>query len=455
MSFLGWMALAGGLLLVMALSGPLLARLPVSTAIVYLLVGVAVSPVGLGWLAIDVRTATPWLERFTEVAVIISLFISGLKLREPVRAPPWRAAYLLAGPVMLLSIVGVAAVAHFAFGIAWPYAVLLGAILAPTDPVLASAVRVNDASDKDRLRYGLTGEAGLNDGAAFPFVVFALAWAEHSGPGPWIARWAGHRLLWAIPVALFLGYHAGLGVGRWAIRLRRQHQDSAAPNDLLALALIALSYVVAEVVGAWGFLAAFAAGVGLRRAEMRVSTHRHPTSSEVKAGKSGGVHPPAEDSVPVSADQADLDQPATAAGVLVSEILSFGDTAERLLEVALLVLVGICLANHWDTRALLLAFALFFVIRPLAVTASLVRTPTTRAQRWLMGWFGIRGIGSLFYLTYAIARTGQGTFANLDDVVALTVSTVALSVILHGITAQPLLRRYHESLQDSSNDGQR
>ncbi|HEY0715617.1 MAG TPA: cation:proton antiporter, partial [Polyangia bacterium] len=348
MTFLGWMAVAGGLLLVMALSGPLLTRLPISTAIVYLLVGVGIGPLGFGWLSFPIRSEADWLLRFTEVAVIISLFISGLKLREPLGAPVWRAAYRMAGPVMLLSIAGVAAVANLAFGLPWALALLLGAILAPTDPVLASAVRVSDASDKDRLRYALTGEAGLNDGAAFPFVILAFGWASHTGPGTWMFGWAGHRLLWAVPAALVLGLMGGVWVGRLAIALRRRQQDSAAPNDLLALSLIALSYVLAELVGAWGFLAAFAAGVGLRRAEKRVTTRHHPSLSEVEHAprRGGGAEPtetrgghqPAETLVPVSVERANLEQPAVAAGVLVSEILSFGDTAERLLEVALLVL---------------------------------------------------------------------------------------------------------------------
>jgi NhaP-type Na+/H+ or K+/H+ antiporter len=208
------------------------------------------------------------------VAVITSLFIGGLRLQAPLRSPPWRAAVLLAGPVMLISILGVAATGHLLLGLPVPAALLLGAILAPTDPVLAGAVAVNDASDEDRLRYGLSGEAGLNDGAAFPFVMFALLWAEHRGAGSWVTGWALHRLVWAIPAALLAGFVAGLGIGRLAIRLRRGQRDDAAPNDLLALALIALAYVTAEAIGAWGFLAAFAAGLGLRRAEIDLSGPR-------------------------------------------------------------------------------------------------------------------------------------------------------------------------------------
>ena len=454
MSFFGWMALSGALLLMMALSSATLRRLPISSAIVYLLVGLALGPLGFGRMTLELGESTPWLERLTEVAVIISLFIGGLKLRAPLAAAEWRAAFRLAGPAMLASIVGVAAFSHLALGLPAPQALLLGAVLAPTDPVLASAVTVTDASDRDRLRYGLSGEAGLNDGMAFPFVVFALLWLDQQGPGGWMAGWALHRLLWAVPVGLAIGFFSGLGVGRLAIWLRRRQDDDAAPNDLLTLALIALAYVTAEAAGAWGFLAAFGAGVGLRRAEMKVVRENpHPEARSqpelqhlpaASATDDGSPHPPAEDLVPAGTAAKDPGSPAVAAGVLVAESLSFGDTAERLLEVTLIVLVGVCLANHWDPMAVPLALVVFLVVRPAAVHLCLIGSPTNRAQRMLMAWFGVRGVGSIYYLTYAIRETGSaGAGADIAD---LTVTVIALSILLHGVSARPLLRLYERTL---------
>jgi len=160
-------------------------------------------------------------------------------------------------------------------------ALLLGAVLAPTDPVLATAVAVNDADDHDRMRYGISGEAGLNDGTAFPFVVFALAWGAHDGPGTWIFEWAAVRVLWAIPAALLLGFYLGKLIGRLAIALRTRQRDSTAPSDLLALALIGIAYVTADAIHAWGFLAVFAAGLGLRAAEVDVVTANPHPDAEV------------------------------------------------------------------------------------------------------------------------------------------------------------------------------
>lgn len=409
MSFLTWMALAGALLLLMGLSSAYLKRLPITTSAVYLALGAAISPLGFSLIEINFIEQRVFFEHLTEIAVIVSLFVGGLKLRLPLRNPAWTAAYRLAAPVMLASIAGVAAVAHFGLGFELPIAFLLGAILAPTDPVLASTVSVNDAADNDRMRYGLSGEAGFNDGAAFPFVVFALTWAEYDRLGSWVGTWALHRLIWAIPAGLLLGYFLGKGVGRMAIWLRSRHQETDAPNDFLALALIALAYVGAETIYAWGFLAVFAAGLGFRRAEIKVVEENpapeHAAKVPENAEKHDSIaHPPAEELVGKKIEEDDLKHPSKAAGVVVAEIISFGDTAERLLEVLMVVLLGICLAIYWDWRAVPLAAALFFVIRPLAAFVFLQKTPTGRIQRLMMGWFGIRGIGSLYYLSYALTH---------------------------------------------------
>lgn len=449
MSFLGWMALAGMLLLLLALSSAYLRSLPISTSAIYLALGVAIGPLGFGWILIDLGDQIRWFERLTEVAVIVALFVGGLKLRLPLRDPAWIAARRLGGPVMLASIAGVALCAWQLLGLDPASALLLGAVLAPTDPVLAGAVKVSRAADHDRVRYGLSGEAGLNDGMAFPFVIFALLWAEHGGAGGWIAGWALHRLLWAVPAGLLLGFLLGRGVGRLAIWLRSRQQDTGAPSDFLALALIALSYVCAEFIGAWGFLATFAAGVGLRRAEMHVTRMTpHPDQPKQPDGQNGSAqtaepHPPAEELVGASVEAEELKEPAVAAGVLVAETISFGDTAERLLEIMLVVLVGVLLASQWDPRAVPLALLLFLVIRPVATWILLAGTPTTNPQRWLMGWFGIRGIGSLYYLCYALTHGLTGPAA---DLAGLTISVVALSILIHGMSARPLLARYERGL---------
>jgi sodium/hydrogen antiporter len=440
MGFLSWMALISGALLLMALASSTLRNLPLSSSALYLCFGIAIGPACFGLARLDLVRSAAVVERVAELAVVVALFVGGLRLRLRLLDRAWTAAWLLAGPVMLLSIGGVAAFVHLAFGLPLPAAVLVGAVLAPTDPVLASTVTVNDAADCDRMRYGLSGEAGFNDGAAFPFVVLALGWAAHDGAGTWLASWAALRILWAVPAALVLGYLLGLAVGRIAIRLRVHHRDSRAPSDLLALALIGLTYVTAEAVGAWGFLAVFAAGLGLRAAEVKAVTQDpHPD-----APADASEHPPAEALVPAAVDDHAIGKPAVAAGQLVSETLSFGDTIERLVEFSVIVAVGVAITTHWDSRALLVAAVLFVVVRPLATLLCLIPTPTTSHQRLLIGWFGIRGIGSLYYLGYAISHGLDPRLAH--EIVGLCVSVVATSIVVHGLTSQPLLAHYERTL---------
>jgi NhaP-type Na+/H+ or K+/H+ antiporter len=431
MSFLEWMAVLGILLLLMALASTYVRWLPVTTSVLYLAFGLLIGQLGIGLWEVQFDYIASWMEHLTEVAVLVSLFVSGLKLRLHFRHPAWIGAYLLAGPVMLLCIGGVALVGYYLLDLPLGLALLIGAVLAPTDPVLASLVQVSSATDADRVRFGLTGEAGFNDGMAFPFVVFALLFIGYEGQThQWLDNWFVQRLLWAVPAGLLVGFALGHLVGRLAIYLRARHGDTTvSPNDFLALALIALSYVCAELIGAWGFLSTFAAGVGLRHAEIAIAGSRIPAEHKV-ARKSG------EGDVG-SAKAAD---PATVAGVMVGDILSFGHVLERALEVLLVTILGVVVAVHWDWRALVLGGLLFCVIRPLAVWLVLRGGLVSPGQRLLLGWFGIRGIGSLYYLSYALSHGLPETMT--DDAIGLTLSVVALSILVHGISTQPLLARY-------------
>jgi sodium/hydrogen antiporter len=439
MSFLQWMAVLGILLLLMALASTYVRWLPVTTSVLYLGFGLLIGQLGIGLWQIEFQDIASWMEHLTEVGVLVSLFVSGLKLRLRFGHPAWVGAYLLAGPVMLLCIGGVTLVAHFLLGLPLGLALLIGAVLAPTDPVLASLVQVSSSRDCDRVRYGLTGEAGFNDGVAFPFVVFALLFIEYDGlDSTWLDSWFIHRLLWAVPAGLLLGFGLGRLVGRLAIYLRARHGDtSMSPNDFLALALIALSYVFAEVIGAWGFLATFAAGVGLRHAEM-IATVGSPTPAEAMVSHELPRLPSEGDSQ--DGTRARFAEPTMAAGVMVGDILSFGHLLERALEVLLVTILGVVVAAHWDWRGLLLGALLFGAIRPLAVWLMLPGALVNPRQRLLLGWFGIRGIGSLYYLSYALTHGLPEALA--ADAIGLVLSVVALSILVHGISTQPLLARY-------------
>src|SRR5688500_14481303 len=219
-SFEALLVLIGALLIVMGLSGSVLKRLPLSTALLYLGVGIVLGPECAGLIRIDLVRHAAWLERITEFAVLISLFTAGLKLRLEVTDAAWAMPLRLASVSMVVTVAALAAVGVFLLHLPLGAAVLLGAILAPTDPVLASDVQVEHAGDRDRVRFALTGEAGLNDGMAFPFVLLGLGLLALHPLGDFGWRWVAVDLVWAVVAGLGVGAALGTSLGRLVIYLR-------------------------------------------------------------------------------------------------------------------------------------------------------------------------------------------------------------------------------------------
>ena len=445
MNFMSWLALIGAVLLLTAMSGAVLRRLPFSNAMLFMGLGVALGPVGFGLIRIDPIADSNWLERVMEIVVIVSLFVGGLKLRLPVQHAAWQAAYRLAGPIMLLSIAGVALFGFGVLGLTPAAALLLGAVLAPTDPVLASEVTVSSAKDRDRMRYALSGEAGLNDGAAFPFVVLALLLVENQGQlGGWLGGWALEKLIWAIPVGLLLGYALGWGFGRLAIVLRQRSAHAGAGNDLLVLALVLLAYSLTEFVHGWGFLAAFTAGLGLRRAEV-VASQQEPAPVISSDANINPNHTPSELLLEHDLEREAADHPAVASGLVVRDVLTFGETLERLMSVFVTVIVGVLVSTQWDWRGVGLAAVLFLVIRPVASAIGLIGAPLHSRQKLMVAWFGLRGIGTLYYLAYAI---GEGVGRERGtELWRLALTVVACSIVVHGVSVTPLLDAYERAVE--------
>lgn len=440
MTFVAWGAIIGAVMLILALTASYLRWMPVTTSAVCLGFGMLMGPWGFDALHMDFTHSAPWMEHLTEVAVLFSLFVSGLKLRLAFHRPAWRIALVLAGPVMLLCIGATCLALHYLFGLQWGLALLIGAVLAPTDPVLAGLVQVNDPQDFDHLRFGLSGEAGLNDGTAFPFVMAALLLIGHGDTtAGWLGEWAWKNLLWAVPAGVLIGYWLGKLIGHLMIYLRIKNADSTvSPNDYLTLALIALAYVIASAANALGFLAVFAAGLGLRQAEVKASGNSEIPAERLAQPVVG--HMTVEPENALHGNTEDLADTQVASGVMVGDMLAFGTLVERALEVFLLTLLGAVLANHWDWRALGVGFVLFCVIRPLSVLAMPWGALLSVRQRLLIGWFGIRGVGSLYYLCYAL--THGLTSPESRGCVDLILSVVALSVLVHGVSTQPMLERY-------------
>ena len=427
-----WFVLIGALLVTLALSSTVLQRLPLTTAVLYLVVGAAIGPLGLGLLRVDPIEDSLLLERASEIVVIIALFSAGLKLRAPLDDRRWLVPVRLASMSMVLTIAAVALVGVLGVGLPLGAAILLGAVLAPTDPVLAADVQVENPRDQDRVRFGLTGEAGLNDGTAFPFVMLGLGLLGLHDLGDLGWRWVALDLVWAVLGGLAIGAVLGTVTGNLIVYLRREHRETVGTDDFLALGLIALSYGAALFAGTYGFLAVFAAGLALRRIE-RLSAPADEAA------------PPADETISEPVDGGADVEPDTdaekAPAQMASAVLGFSEQLERIGTVGVVLLIGGLLATHRvSPHALWFAPLLFLVIRPLAVVAGTVGAGAHRVQVGLMSWFGVRGIGSIYYLSYAVEHDLPYVVA--EPLVSLVLTTVAASMVVHGISVTPLMSRY-------------
>lgn len=416
--------LAGAALLLAVILPTLLRRAAVSAPIVLLVVGALMGLLPLGDTDVTPMGNRAFIEHLTEFTVIIALMGVGLALDRPLDLRSfsswrkWSAAWRLLGITMPLSIAAVALVGWWVVGLAPAAALLLGAVLAPTDPVLASDVQVegptpvdegspDEIDESDEVRFALTSEAGLNDGLAFPFVYAAIFLASVGPVTEWGLRWLGWELVGKVLLGVLLGLVVGWLLAKVAFRSPAPSLRLAETGEpLLALAAVLLSYGIAELLGGYGFLAVFTCAMTLRSAERGHRYHAH-------------MH-------------------------------AIIERLERLLTLVVLLLLGISMTNgllrglSWE--AVLLAVLLIFVIRPVTGLAacgpSRWRTHVgdhvlTRSERLTVSFFGVRGVGSLYYLAYA---TGEADFAEHQLLWSTVAFTIALSVLVHGVWATPVMR---------------
>ncbi len=445
MTFALWLTVGGALLLLMVISGSMLSRLPISTAMLYLLAGLAVGPLGLALAAPRLADHAVLLEHLTEVIVLLSLFTSGMKMSLDLSDKRWFPTLRLAlgsmvATVALISVAGVALL-----GLPLGAAVLLGGILAPTDPVLATEVQLDDPADRDQLRFALTGEGGLNDGTAFPVVMLGLGLmgAHELGTLGW--RWLAVDVLWATGAGIAIGAALGTGLGRLVLYLRHRHHEATGYENFLALGLIGVAYGLAVHAQAYGFLAVFAAGLALRRSARHASVAAAAAlgiapGERAEAAVADRVEQALQNPLPTQAEQMATD-PRHASAYMAHAVLSFNEQLDRIGEMAGVVVVGLLLwAVPWSPAALWFVPLTLLVVRPLSVAAALAGSRISPSQRRLIAWFGIRGIGSIYYLSYAINHGLPAEHVN--TLVALTMAVVVSSIVVHGISVTPLMARY-------------
>jgi NhaP-type Na+/H+ or K+/H+ antiporter len=377
------------------------------SALVYLVIGVAIGPWGAGWLLPDPDMHRVLLERAAEIAVLISLFATGSVVGTTLRVAHWRVPVRLATGAMVVTVLLLAAFAHWVLDLSVGASLVLAGALAPTDPVLAGDVQVADARDRDRLRFGLTGEAGLNDGAAFPFVLAGLALLGVDGVASenWLS-WILHAC-WGVAGGLGLGAALGFAAGRWVARRTRDGVESETSEAFLGLGIVAASYGLALLVGAYGFLAVFAAAVALRYA---------------------------------AADKDRDDRTA------ITPVERFNADLESLFEFAVVIVCG----------------ALVTIVSiPIAAVAPRARPLPARASRLGMDCarrHGARARAAGACLVVRHPRRGLALLRLLrgeprlarpeaDYVLGLVLGVVAASIVLHGISVTPLMNAYERHAQ--------
>ena len=414
---------AGASLLLAIVLPDLLHRWAISTPIVLIGLGMALglSPLPDG-LPLDPQANRAVIEHVTELVVLVALMGVGLAIDRPLRLGEpsswrrWARTWRLLAIAMPICIAATALLG-WAAGLAAPTALLLGAVLAPTDPVLASDVQVAgpgggarsgdrsadlEVDEKDEVRFTLTSEAGLNDGLAFPFVYAAILLATQGAVGHWWLEWIG----WYLVGKVVLGVVAGIAVGRVlamvAFRSRsRSLRVAERGESLLALAALVSAYGVGQIVGGYGFLSVFACAMTFRSAERSHDYH-----------------------------------------VAMHEV---AERLERLLTLFVLLVLGIALTRGLlealDWRGAGIGLALLLLVRPAAgMLALLPGSPdgTTRPDLFAMAFFGVRGVGSLYYLAYA---AGHAPELGSDWMWSTVSFTVVASVVLHGVLVTPVMSR--------------
>jgi NhaP-type Na+/H+ or K+/H+ antiporter len=408
---------AGASLLLAIVLPALLDRWAISAPMVLVAVGL-----GLGFtslpdgLPLDPQTNRAAIEHVTELAVLVALMGVGLAIDRPLslrdRASwaQWGTTWRLLGITMPLCIGAIALLAWGA-GIAPAAALLLGAVLAPTDPVLASDVQVAgpqtgdlEVDESDELRFALTSEAGLNDGLAFPFVYAAILLATEGAVQNWALEWVGYYLIGKIVLGILAGIVVGRVLAYVAFRSKSPSLRVAERGEsLLSLAALVSAYGVGEVIGGYGFLAVFVCAMTFRSAERSHDYH-------------AAMHQVAE-------------------------------RLERLITLFVLLVLGIALSRGLlaglDWRGVAIGLALIFLVRPLTGLIALWpwrshESALTGAQRWAASFFGVRGVGSIYYLAYA---AGESAELGTDWLWSTVAFTIVASVLVHGALASPLMRR--------------
>lgn len=381
----------------------------ISYSIIYLVTGVIIYRLIPDFLpSPDVDNYPLPTIRIAEMIVIISLMGTGIKLDRSFSFKNWQTPLKLISIAMVLSIALAALLGYVLLGLSLASALLLGAALAPTDPVLAADVQVGPPKEriKSETKFSLTSEAGLNDGMAFPFTWLAILVAQSANDTlsyQEFLSWLSYHFLFKIILGIGIGYIFGRLVGYLVFTLTEQHSSLKTRDGFLAISLTLMVYGITELVHGYGFIAVFVSSVTLRHFDKQHDYH--------------------------------------------DDLHSFVDQTERLLIAVVLILFGGALVSGildpltWKMAIFAIIFVL--VIRPGSALASLIGRKIHVKEKLAISFFGIRGIGSIFYLAFAFR---EANFTNKDELWAIVAFTILLSIIVHGVTATPVMKHLQEEM---------
>jgi NhaP-type Na+/H+ or K+/H+ antiporter len=388
----------GILVLLTAWLPMVLSEAPLSLPIFCVAVGAGLSVSPFGMEVPHPATNLLIVERLTELVLIISLTGAALKIDRKIGWRSWMITWRLLAIAMPLTIAAFAVLSYVMLGLGGAAALLLAAALAPTDPVLASDVQVGPpkSGEEDDTRFALTSEAGLNDGLAFPFVMCAIALVETGGEG-WVLRWLGIEVIWRLTVGVGVGVLLGYALGWLVFRMPNRAKLSRTGDGFVALGITLAVYGIAEACHGYGFVSVFVAGLALRAAERNHKYHQ--------------------------------------------KLHDFSEQFERLLMMILLVLFGGAIMSGRLLDALTwssIAFAIMaiVVVRPLAGWVCLAGGACPPTERAVISFFGIRGIGSIYYLAYALRKE---PFEKVDVIWSTVALIILISIVIHGVTVTPVM----------------
>lgn len=391
-----------GLLIALVAWLPLaLRRLPLSLPIVCIGLGAAIFSLPQVTLVPLPMRYPEITERLSEFVVIIALTGAGLKLDRIFSFRKWGITWRLIGITMPLGIAAITYLAGAWMGLSWTVALLLGAALAPTDPVLAADVQVGPPKSgvEDEVRFGLTSEAGMNDGFAFPFVHLAIVLALSASTGePWFTKWFTYNVLWEIGAGVGAGYLIGRVFGWLTFHVPAKTKLAKTGDGLIALSATFVSYGLTELIHCYGFLAVFVTALTFRHA------HRdHDFQLEMHA---------------------------------------LTEQVERIAMMVLLLLFGGALVSgllgplQWiDVAA---AVVILLVVRPVTGLIGLLGHKAAWQERLTLAFFGIRGVGSIYYLAYGLNH--MENVPGGDRLWAVVGLIILMSILMHGITVTPIMR---------------